>query len=89
MRQWTPGESVDNLQLHFFSSIILILFCQPQAFSSFLNLTTLRKITEEPVSTFVTKVGLENVIFLLIPSLKAVQEGLVVLEPISGASDWP
>lgn len=41
------------------------------------------------MSTFVTKVGQENVIFLLIPSLKAVQEGLVVPEPTSGASDWP
>lgn len=47
MGQWTPGESVDSLQLHCFSSVILTLFCQPQAFSSFLNFTTLRKIREE------------------------------------------
>lgn len=89
MGQWTPGESVDNLQLHCFSSVILTLFCQPQAFSSFLNFTTLRKIREEPVTTFVTKVGQEKVIFLLIPSLKSVQEGLVVPEPTARASDWP
>ena len=72
MGQWTLGELIGNLRLNCFPSVILTLFCQPQAFSGFLNLTALKKKTrEEPVSTFGTKVGQENVIFLLTPYSKA------------------
>lgn len=44
MGQWTLRESIGSLQLNCCYSVIVTLFCHPQAFCSFVNLTSLRKI---------------------------------------------
>lgn len=81
MGQWTLGEPVGNLQLNCFPCVILTLFCQPQAFSGFLNLTALKKKNKSPYPHLEQRWGRRMCFSFRPPALKPVQGGMVVLEP--------